>query len=542
MELLTSLPREVIETQLAHILASPHFAHAPRLSDFLRFVVEESLEGRADRIKGYTIGVEVFDRPADFDPSADTIVRVEARALRHKLDRYFAAEGAEDPVRITLGKGSYVPGFHISWDGAPPKAKGAPAETERGEKPSIAVLPFDDFTAGGEDAAFAHGLTEETISDLSRFKSFSVFSRSTTEKAKRDQLSIAQIHAAFRPSFVVEGSIRRTDGTICITVQVVDAAQDAIILTSHFSHATTPQDQFQGQDEMAERIAARIAQGCLSLGQPGRKSARSGHANKWETCACIAEYYRYALDLDLTRRQDVKDGLARAVENDPGSSVAHALLSLIIVDEHRQLLDPGPGQANLDQALAQAEMAVACGPDNAVAFQALAVAHFHRRDFAAFDHAARRALDLNPGHPDMCAMIGMCHALRADWAQAFPLLERAIYLSPLCPGWYHLLRAVGLAMTEGPQQAIAELRDSQLTQLSWYHACMGWFLVEAGDMDAAATEIEAVLAIRPDFEATLRRRFDAWCMEDAIAERAVAAWRKAGLCIPDKAVPTAPAD
>ncbi len=89
MKLTTSLPREVVETQLARIVASKQFCNAPRLSRFLTYVVEESLAGRSDRLKGYAIALEAFDKPADFDPQTDTIVRVQARALRQKLDHYY---------------------------------------------------------------------------------------------------------------------------------------------------------------------------------------------------------------------------------------------------------------------------------------------------------------------------------------------------------------------------------------------------------------------------------------------------------------------
>ncbi|HWG58820.1 MAG TPA: tetratricopeptide repeat protein, partial [Candidatus Acidoferrales bacterium] len=76
---------------------------------FLEFVVEESLAGRQHRLKEYVIGIEVFGRVDSFDPRVDSIVRVEARRLRGKLQEYYAAEGINDRIRIKLRKGSYVP-------------------------------------------------------------------------------------------------------------------------------------------------------------------------------------------------------------------------------------------------------------------------------------------------------------------------------------------------------------------------------------------------------------------------------------------------
>ncbi|HXG16748.1 MAG TPA: hypothetical protein VNK50_10895 [Calidithermus sp.] len=91
------------------MLASRLFARAERHRRFLEFIVTETLAGRGDRLKGYTIGVHVFDRAPDFDPTLDAIVRVEAARLRAKLREYYDEEGRWDPVRFGLPKGSYRP-------------------------------------------------------------------------------------------------------------------------------------------------------------------------------------------------------------------------------------------------------------------------------------------------------------------------------------------------------------------------------------------------------------------------------------------------
>jgi tetratricopeptide (TPR) repeat protein len=105
------LPEEV-EAQLQKILNSPLFRGAPRHSRFLTFVVRKALAGEADNIKEYPIGLEVFDRKADFDPGSDPVVRSEARRLRSRLSEYYESLGRLDPIYISLPKGTYVPTFH----------------------------------------------------------------------------------------------------------------------------------------------------------------------------------------------------------------------------------------------------------------------------------------------------------------------------------------------------------------------------------------------------------------------------------------------
>jgi len=531
MELTTSLPREVVETQLARIMDSRMFSNAPRLSRFLSHVVQESLEGRVDRLKGYTIGLDVFDRPEDFDPQTDTIVRVQARALRQRLEQYYAQDGVEDPVHIKIAKGAYEPEFIV------PKGKEKQIDTARALpaavslSPSIAVLPFDDFSREKNEETFSLGLTEEIIANLSRFRELSVFSRSTAEKAKLDKLSISQMYAAFRPDFVLEGSFRFSEHTVDITINLVVASSDAVILTKHFSHEMTPDAMYAVQDEMAQMIAARIADRFGPLGQYAQRCARSGRSRKWETYHWISQYHQYGIQLDQTDRSEIREGLSRALESDSNSADAHAALALIMLDEYRVSVEDRQDNGILEQALSHAQKAVACDPESATAQEALAVARFHRGEFDHFEAAAGQALALNPGHGDMLAALGICFTARANWDMALPLLDKAIALNPLQPGWYHVPKAIGLAMTGRAAEAVAEMQIAPLPGMFFYHCHMIWFLVEANDMEAAMDEKARLLEALPDFEHFIMGHFRAWCTDDALVGRAVAGWKSVGLNI-----------
>lgn len=97
--------------QLGRILDSEKFAGSGRLGRFLRFVVEETLAGRSDQVKEYTIGLEVYDKPSTYDPKVDSTVRVEAGKLRARLTAYYESEGKSDPLVISIPKGAYIPAF-----------------------------------------------------------------------------------------------------------------------------------------------------------------------------------------------------------------------------------------------------------------------------------------------------------------------------------------------------------------------------------------------------------------------------------------------
>jgi adenylate cyclase len=112
-------PQQAVREQLERMLTSPEFVATDRLKSFLRFVVEETLAGRADRLKGYTIALEVLGRDGTFDPQNDPSVRIEASKLRRRLESYYLGAGRRDPIRIEIPKGAYVPTFACHHDVGP---------------------------------------------------------------------------------------------------------------------------------------------------------------------------------------------------------------------------------------------------------------------------------------------------------------------------------------------------------------------------------------------------------------------------------------
>src|SRR5512140_225653 len=101
--------QEAIRHQLDRILQSGPFHQSRRRQRFLEYLVNETLAGRGERLKGYNVALEVFDRPETFDPIVHPLVRIEAARLREKLREYYGTDGQGDPIHIDLPKGTYTP-------------------------------------------------------------------------------------------------------------------------------------------------------------------------------------------------------------------------------------------------------------------------------------------------------------------------------------------------------------------------------------------------------------------------------------------------
>lgn len=528
-EHLTPLCDTQIQTQLARIVASPLFSNAPRLTRFLTYVVEHSLAGRADCLKGYTIGLEVFDKPDDFDPQTDTIVRVQARALRQKLDAYYAQEGAQDPVQITIAKGGYQPEFSAACE---KRHQGRADRCPAPDKPAIAVLPFEHIGPKTDFEFLSQGLTEGTIASLSRFRDLAVFSRASMEQVHHAHLTPLEIHARLQADFVLEGSFCIRTDSIEARITLIDAAHDAVIMTDRIDMPKEGGDIYDIQDEIVSRIAARIAVEYGPIGEYARTAERSGPAIKWETYAAISTYFQAGLELDQAGRDEVGARLTRAVAHEPVSAEAHAALAMIEIENYRALTQTQGDAAMLLAATDHATRAVQLDPHSAMAYQALALAYFHQRRFVDFRACAARAVTLNPGHSDMLAMFAICHVARAEWEEGIPMLERAIALNPLHPGWYTIPKAMYLALTQDARTAIAQMQLAPVPDFYGFHFTFLWLHVENGDMAAAHVEKGRLLNVAPEAGVLIRRHFDIWCLKEEIVARMIAAFRKVGLHIP----------
>jgi hypothetical protein len=193
LESRSSLSHGAIRKELNRILSSREFEATGRMRDFLTFVVEEALAGRADQLKGYTIATKVFGRSSDFDAAQDPIVRIQAGRLRRALERYYLVAGGHDPIRIDIPKGRYVPFFvkqSVEASDTPASISGSDiliAPSPSG--PTVAVLPLTNLTADPDQLFFTFGLAEELVTELGRFQEIIVIPCQQAARMRRRRRS-----------------------------------------------------------------------------------------------------------------------------------------------------------------------------------------------------------------------------------------------------------------------------------------------------------------------------------------------------------------
>lgn len=506
---------------MAQILQSNSFAGKDRLCRFLDHVVCEHLAGRSDRLGGYAIGIDVFDRPEDFDPSLDTIVRVEARRLRQVLASYYAGEGRDESVVISLPTGGYAPSIEIR---APQKSK-RPGRAKRG--PVIAVLPFDDHSSGGESPHFANGLTELLIARLARYGDLSVISRRTMSDYRG--AAIADLRDALEIDYAFEGSVNRGRQRIRVNALFIDAVSETHIWAESFDKSLATGDLFDLEDDIADIIAARIADRYGPLGRVGGRAA-GGRTGSYEAYSALLLFYdNYAHHLPELHAE-ARAAVDRAIEADPNFADAWAARAAIHLDEYRFGLNPLRSEMPpLERASNTAVHAAILNPESAMAQQFLACAHFHAGDDASFRVSAEEALRLNPGHADLLADLGTCYGLLGETDRGLQLVRRAIELRPTHPGWYHSLITIDRFMAGDYDNALAEAVRGYMPGFFWSHALKAAIHGKRGETREATVELATLAEHAPDFATTFHDEAKKWRANEAVVVAIADGLRCAGL-------------
>ncbi len=530
---LNGIPAAEIRAQLDLILRSRAFIQSHRIRRFLQFVVEESLLGQPHRLKEYLIGLEVFDRREAFDPRVDSIVRVEARRLRYKLEEYYRSEGREDGIRIVLRKGSYVPIFEYRSAGG---SLGPVLPRRSMEIGLFSVVNAASGTSAPEAGAaveeirrrLAHVLIKEGCFQVVvvRQPSQAPINESETglsalENALSGMVTGAPgMRTATSPSvpsgntdYALEGSIELHDDSFRLLLQLQQGVDGSYIWSETAEgrlQELSPIDQLAQQ--LVRDMASPAKEGVVARRQSDRK----------ESCdAYLQGRYNWKLATPDSIRNSASF-FTKAVETDPNYAAAWAALAeALLVSSVFGLMPPGDSGPRMKDAALRATSLNPSLPEGHVALGA--ILSLYEWDWAAGEEEIQKGIQLDKGDPIGHLAYGIQLACRGAQNSAVAEVERALEVDPaaLFPnfvlGWiYGICHRVdeaiaqhtlvsrlatdyglphlGLGMAYAGKgqfgDAIAHLTNaSQMKCGSLLHALMGYCYAMAGRRDEAQREI-----------------------------------------------------
>jgi TolB-like protein/Flp pilus assembly protein TadD len=527
-----------VQESLRRVVASAVFANSPRMSRFLRFVVEETVAGRAGDLKEYVLGGNVFDKPPSFDPAVDPTVRVEASKLRAKLARYYETEGRSDPLIIEIPKGHYaakfvtratstfvepsaevpaartavVPASARYWTAllvaavAIVVAAGYAALVLTRARPApitgrimLAVLPFQNLTGDSEQEFLCDGLTEELIAHLGAVnpERLGIIARTSAMQYKKTTRRADEIGRELGARYLLETSLRRTGNRIRITAQLIDAQTQSQLWVEQYERDA------RNLLTLESEMAAAVTQRTVSSFGLTRGKAESSTERQASNSLAYEQYLRgryHLLSATGEGLRKAQEHFRAAIEQDPsyaraysGLADTYALLGsyhiMPISESHPLGRQAALKALELDDSLPEAHRSMA------------GILADHYWQWAEANEHYTRAIELGPNDAITLRLYSFYLAYTGRATEALPLAEQARRLDPVSPSARINLGTV-LYLARHFDDAVREFQEAlDLNPNSALaRALLGLVYVSKGMPDRALAELQAARALstRPD--------------------------------------------
>ena len=251
------IPVEDVNLQAHRILEHASFRNSPTLSGFLKFIISETVQGRQQQIKEYTIALNVLNRSRDFKPQEDAVVRIHAGRLRRALTDYYITQGINDPIIIQIPKGSYVPEFTAA-DKSEPNALLLPFLTRKVTRPVVAVLPFRSLSETDEINELSQTLSEQVSGELSRFRDITVIGYYSMEMTTLIRQNVLEAARSLSADYIITGSLQYYSQTILTRMNLLKTGTGEVIMTHSFEKKTLPSGILEIQDEILHNVIGQV--------------------------------------------------------------------------------------------------------------------------------------------------------------------------------------------------------------------------------------------------------------------------------------------
>jgi TolB-like protein/Flp pilus assembly protein TadD len=409
---------------------------------------------------------------------------------------------------------------------AEPRASDQSPVSAAPDKPSIAVLAFNNMSGDAEQEYFSDGISEDIITDLSKLSELHVIARNSSFVYKNAAVSVPEMAKALGVRYVLEGSVRKAGNRVRVTAQLIDASNGGHLWASRFDRDLT--DIFAVQDELTQEIVAALKLK-LTVGDQDRlAAARPVNVEAYEL------FLRGREQASAHNRSGNSDGRSLAIAAigiDPGYVAAHALVAFTHVLDYVNAWGDDP-ERSLQIGLKVAQQAVGMDEEQPDGHFALGVACMwsHELDRARIE--VRRGLELSPNSVKLLMAMAHIQIFDGDAAQALETLDLSMRLDPHYPEILLQFIADAHFSLGDYQQAIAAIEQRLLRnpQSETAYALLASCYGHLGEPEKGRAAWNHALQINPAFSVERRRRILPF-RDPEHFERRVEGLRKAGLAV-----------
>ena len=454
---------------------------------------------------GVNIGDVIVDRNDIYGDGVNIAARLESLAdsggicisgavydsIRGKLKLEFEFLGEQRVKNIA----EPVRAYRVIIDPEQPAAGTPPTSTpELPDKPSIAVLPFENMSADPEQEYFSDGISEDIITDLSKVPGLFVISRNSSFVYKGKSVNVQQVGRDLGVRYVLEGSVRKAGNKVRITAQLIDSNTNGHVWAERFDRDL--EDIFAVQDEVTQKIVSALQIQLTQAEQEHLTHRDTDNLDAYDYLLRGKEYYlRFTRDANQQARQLYE----KAVKLDPNYATALAELARICVQARNHgwtvnLVEP------LQQASNFAEKAVKLNDSLPQARVVLGFINMWKHDHETAIAEVCRGLVLDPNHAEGQMYQAIILGFAGQPEESMEWVEKAIHLNPGSPFWYLFAQGNAYFSMERYSEAIAACIKAAIINPNFIFshllllACYG----NLGKREECEAELKECLARMPD--------------------------------------------
>jgi adenylate cyclase len=508
--------------ELDRIVASGDFDASRRSRELLRFVVEETLAGRGAALTQTVIAVRVFDRRGDFDALVDPIVRIQAGRLRRSLERYYLLSGVDDPLRIEVPRGTYVPVFRSL-------AEKEPASVARSYEPARSVTPAPDWpTVAVSRFEPAPGLEQEASSArLSEMLGLELGRYADVRALLQSELDLHDRSRGDQARFSLGGRVREEDGDLRVTARLIDRATGAQVWGDEY-HTVARSGRWSGPlDDIARVIAARVGSEEGVIVQLFAGEHRKLRPVPITPYSAILLSYKFSLARDANSLAAAILALQRVGEEEPECGLAWTELARLFLANHA--FEVTATRTPIDEAVTYAQRGVRVDPASRRARAVLAAALLVKSELTAARRELEEALRLSPDSLVYLEVVGSLLALLGEDERGAALIRSARERNPHCLPYGSLGLWVDHIRRGEVQAAYEEALEFRDAAYFWRAVMRACCLARLGRAAEAESEVAEILRGKHDFAARGRVLIGHFIKRPEVMGEVVDGLAKAGL-------------
>ncbi|MEK6479185.1 hypothetical protein WJR50_16685 [Catalinimonas sp. 4WD22] len=443
-------PKQEVEAELNQILSSPQIGNSTVLSDFLKFVVQETLDGRSEELKEYTIGINVLKRDSDFNPQIDSIVRIHAGRLRRALKEYYYEDGRKDKLLISIPKGGYIPSFQMKPEDLGENntehddlthitsKKSVRLHDEKltfvtyekfvNPKISLAVLPFKYIGQEDEGESFTRSMGEYLCTELTLFNYLNVISYYSGNATVSKTKDIREVSNLLGAEYILTGSVHTHENKVRVWIQLNNNKGEQL-----WGHTFEKNDADQSLWEYENSILKYLIAYLMGIRGVILRDQLKRITNKNDLSNLILPFYWYS-EFDANYNEcfttKAKEFYHQLIDEEPENALGHAFLCKILIGE--LLLFPKDKDRDeiIQQGYTHCKSALKLDPLCQQAYIGMAAVYFLEHEKSRCIDILDQGLRVNPRNFDYQNSMGAILFSLGEFEKGAALLHENYQLNP----------------------------------------------------------------------------------------------------------------